>query len=284
MPKINNEVPEFWQNDNQIIGVAHRGGDAAGIEKENSLAAFQAAHDKGFRWFETDVVPTKDGKLLAVHGRGLQMHPNKDLPTRKQIQKLTYAESQDLLIGGEQMPLLEDLLDTFPDVKWFIDPKVNNAVRPLVDLLKQKGRILENVSVGSFSQDRTDAVAAEVKEATHKDICTTIGPLGSLAVLNTSDVDRSRISFPDRWALRAAKATRRLPSDAVPATSINVPYQWVKASSNLVEIAHGLGLHIATWTPNEIKDIQSSADKGVDAIMSDRLDNLQSVIGQQTKS
>jgi glycerophosphoryl diester phosphodiesterase len=58
----------FWDDIIAPVLVAHRGGDAAGIEKENSLAAFQAAYDLGYRWFETDVVTTKDGQLLAIHG------------------------------------------------------------------------------------------------------------------------------------------------------------------------------------------------------------------------
>ena len=79
------------------------------------------------------------------------------------------------------------------------------------------------------------------------------------------------------------KSLHRLPSaeEAVRQTraaSLNVPYKWVNESNNLVELAHGLGLHLATWTPNERGDIEQSVDKGADAVMSDRLDVLQGVL------
>lgn len=287
MPNFNTRLktPAFWENDDQIIPVAHRGGDAAGIEKENSLTAFQAAHDLGFRWFETDVVPTRDGKLLATHGRGFQMHPNKDLPTRRRLQAMTFSEVKKLLIGGEPLVLLEDLLNTFPDVKWFIDPKVDSAVAPLVGLLKQKSRNLDSFGLGAFSQERTNAVAQELREATGKDICTSIGPLGAFAILGASETDMTKLEPRDRVLYGVLKSLRKLPTpeEAVTttrATSFHAPYRWINESTNLVELAHGLGLHVASWTPDEIKDIQRSADKGADAIMSNRLDNLQEVLHQ----
>ncbi len=94
--------PKFWQNSKFPIAIAHRGGDAAGIEKENSMKAFQAAYDLGYRWFETDVVSTLDDKLLAIHGRGFQLRPNKDLPLRFTIQELATKQSSKKLSVANQ--------------------------------------------------------------------------------------------------------------------------------------------------------------------------------------
>lgn len=273
--------PMFWENENLPIAVAHRGGNAAGAEKENSLAAVEAAFYEGYVWFETDVVPTRDDKLLAIHGRGFQMHPNKDLPSRRAIQRMYFEDVPR--IGGEEAVLLEDLLYTFPDTRWFIDPKVAKSVAPLARILKQASLDLNRVSVGAFSQKRTQAVAAEVKEATGRDVCTTIGPLGAFAVLGAAEVDTSSLEARDRFLLDVLKRSGQIsrPADLVRVSGadiLNVPYRWVNNSSNLVEVAHELGLHVATWTPNSSHDIQESLDHNADAIMSDNVMELKRAI------
>ena len=47
------------------VAMAHRGFSRDGME--NSMAAFRAAVDLGFRYLETDVHTTADGVLLLFH-------------------------------------------------------------------------------------------------------------------------------------------------------------------------------------------------------------------------
>ena len=51
------------------IGLAHRGGAAnpANVGIENTLAAFRTAVELGFRYLETDVHASRDGRLVAFH-------------------------------------------------------------------------------------------------------------------------------------------------------------------------------------------------------------------------
>lgn len=281
---MTSKKPLFWQSDSSPIPVAHRGGDLLGQEKENSLAAVEAAVRLGYEWFETDVVPTSDGKLLAIHGRGYQMHPNRDLPTRGRIQEMSYAEVQrDLKIGGETPPLLEELLKQFPATKWFIDPKVDNAVEPLIKILSQPSIGLDRITVGAFSQKRTDAIASAIKEKTGQDVCTVMGPLGAYAILKVSDVKVNELELRDRVVLASLVLAGKLNNTEamvknLKATSVSIPYRWVNNSSDFVDISHSYGIHVAVWTPNKREDILASVAKGVDAVMSDNIKELREII------
>jgi glycerophosphoryl diester phosphodiesterase len=249
----------FWDGVAGPVMVAHRGGDAAGIEKENSLTAFQAAYDLGYRWFETDVVTTKDGQLLAIHGRGYQLHPNKDLPSRISIQKMTYAEA----------PLLfKELLDAFPDVKVFVDPKTYKTAPVLAELLISRPDDLQRVCVGSFHRHNTLLIAKRVKVATGQDItCGAIGAFRSIALVWTA-----KLSLPTFWVERYLRKTRT--------RIIYLPYRRLLQNDGqkIVDTTHTLGLKLAAYTPNDAVSIKQLADIGVDVIMSDRVRMLARIV------
>lgn len=260
-----NQKPKFWQNVKAPILVAHRGGDAVGLEKENSLAAFTAAYKLGYRWFETDVVSTKDGVLLAIHGRGYQLKPNKDLPYRLALQRRSYAElKSNLLVGGEQLITLEELLDAFPDVRLFIDPKTNNSVKPLTSFLVNRPQDLNRVCIGSFSVRRTRTVKKSVEQET--------GTLIATALLG----------MPSGWLIYRAASFRILRGLARKyvryqgVQSVHVTHTWARNRS-FINYAHELGLKVAVYTPNRETDIQVALSSNVDVIMSDRVRLLRSL-------
>lgn len=252
----------FWQGVKTPVKIAHRGGDGAGIEKENSLEAFQAAYELGYRWFETDVVTTKDGKLLAIHGRGFQLRPNRDLPRRLAIQQMTYAEAQKkITVGGEPVLLLEELLDAFKDVRVFIDPKTYKTAPVLAELLIARPGDLQRVCIGSFHRRNTTLVQKRVKEATGQEItCGAIGVFRGLLLVWTA-----RLSLPSFWVRRYLRQTGT--------NTFYLPYSVVMKGygNRVVALAHDLGLRVTVYTPNDENSIRECLARGVDGIMSDRV-------------
>lgn len=284
------DVLPLWQNNGQVIAVAHRGGNAAGPNKENSLAAVEAAVRLGYSWFETDVVTTSDDVLIAIHGKSLlQKHPDKNMPSRSAIQSMSYSQVKRYLkIGGEPPARLIDLIASFPGTKWFIDRKTALTVEPLIKLMKDPAIDLNNISIGSVgihSQARTKAIVSAVKQARGENVSVSLNPFSRLsyALLAATDIDCKQLKLRDRLALDAVKGIFLQPDlkKAIKLTycdSLHVPYDWISFSTNFIELAHSFGLKVASWTPNAIEDIKMSVAKNVDAVMSDNISLLKQVI------
>ena len=264
-----NPIASFWGNSSFPIAVAHRGGDGAGIEKENSMAAFQAAYDIGYRWFETDVVPTRDGKLLAIHGRGYQRHPNRDLPSRLQIQNMTYDEViKSISVGGEKPVTLDSLLDAFPDAKFFLDPKTIKSARVLANKLISRPQDIDRVWIGSFIPFNNSRVYRIVLKASGKKVgLALLGPLKAMPI-------RLARNF------HLLKPIAKLYVRWTRAMSVRVSYGWVRNNSdiNFIEFAHEIGLVVGVYTPNTKNEISDCLKKGVDVVMSDNIELLKKLI------
>jgi glycerophosphoryl diester phosphodiesterase len=270
MKRRNQPHLKFWQNFRSPTVVAHRGGDGAGIEKENSLKAFKAAYKLGYRWFETDVIATRDKKLIISHGRGYQLRPNKDLPTRTRLQKMTLAKiQQDIKVGGESVLLFEDLLDQFPDVRIFVDPKTYRSVPALIEVLSRRPSDVGRVCIGSFSKMRTIRVAHIIKRNIGLEVCTSIlGPMNAYPVYLAA-----RVKFIRPFAKYYVQETN--------AGSVHVLHGWMtkypKSGRKFLNYAHSLGLKVVVYTPNTEKYIKASLQSGVDVVMSDKVKLLHSL-------
>lgn len=224
------------------IPFAHRGG--ASEAPENSLPAFQAAIDLGFRYLETDVHATADGVLVAFHDDVL----DRVTTDRGRIDELSWAEVSEARIDGrEPIPLLEDILTTWPDVRVNIDPKADAAVEPLIDVLRRTGAI-DRVCVGSFSDERID----RVRDGLGPELCTGMGPdefVGLIRAYHGEDVE---------FRSQAAQIP--------PVDHQGRPL----ASRELVEVAHAHGIVVHVWTIDDADEMRTLLDAGVDGIMTDR--------------
>ncbi|MEP2829178.1 glycerophosphodiester phosphodiesterase [Parvibaculum sp.] len=228
-----------------LLAFAHRGG--AGAWPENTMPAFQGAVDLGYRYIETDVHATRDGVLLAFHDDKL------DRVTDMQgvIAEMDYAEVRKARIAGtEPIPLMAELLAAWPDIRINIDPKRDNAARPLVQLLKE-AKAVERVCVNSFSGRRT----AGIRDALGPNLCTGMGPLSTARLRFSSWAGPMGFVFGG-FAEGCAQ---------IPVEQYGIPL----VDRKLVERAHELGLQVHVWTIDDPDEMRRLIDAGVDGLMTD---------------
>jgi glycerophosphoryl diester phosphodiesterase len=230
------------------LAFAHQGAHSPDGPGENTMEAFEAAVALGYRYLETDAHVTKDGVLVAFHDDRLDRLTG----GRGVLGNLPYAEIERALVRGrEHIPLLEDLLTAWPDVRVNIDPKHDAAVDPLVDLVERTGTV-ERVGIGAFSDRRL----ARVRERLGPCVCTSMGP---------------------RQVARFLAATRGLPSGTFTAACIQVPVRRGPVplvTERFVDAAHERGLQVHVWTINDRAEMARLLDLGVDGIMTDRAEVL----------
>src|SRR3954470_10193391 len=131
--------------------MAHRGGAIEHLE--NTLPAFQACVDMGYRYLETDVRVTADGVLVVFHDPTLERVTDRT----GRVGHLTWAEMSTARIGGREPILrLEDLLGAWPDIRFNLDIKAAGVLAPLVRTVRRV-KAAGRISLGSFSAPRTAA-------------------------------------------------------------------------------------------------------------------------------
>ena len=224
------------------IPFAHRGG--AIDAPENSLEAFGAAVDLGYRYLETDVHVTADGRLVAFHD------PELDRVTDRggAIADLTWDEVAAARIDGSgTIPLFEDLLTTWPDIRINVDPKDDRSVDPLIEVLRRHDAV-DRVCVGAFSDRRI----ARVTEALGAAVCTGLGP---------------------RSVAKLRLASTGAPVGTIAGDCAQVPVRYGRVSivtERFVREAHRRDIAVHVWTIDDEDEMHRLLDLGVDGIMTDR--------------
>src|SRR5690348_1722509 len=154
------------------IAFAHRGG--AAHFPENSWRAFEHALKLGYAYLETDTHATRDGVLVAFHDKTLDRVTDRT----GAIAQLSAAEVAAAKIDGtEPIPLLAEVLDAWPDVRFNIDVKDAPAVRPLADLIR-RAAVRDRVCITSFSAARLHAV----RRMLDRPVCMATSPVGAAAL------------------------------------------------------------------------------------------------------
>jgi glycerophosphoryl diester phosphodiesterase len=247
------------------IPFAHRGDSSSA--PENTLPAFAAAIEAGYCYLETDVHLSRDGAVVAFHDDVLDRAGEGSC----RIAHLTAAELASLDTGhsftrdggrtfphrgrGIGIPLLSDILESWPDARINIDAKSDAVVAPLADLLRRMAAA-DRVCVGSF----VDARLRHFRVLSAGTVCTSMG--------------QQAVAFA-RLASASGRIAR-LGADCIqlPVRRHGIPL----VDSLMVRAAHRSGLPVHVWTIDDPVEIERLLDLGVDGIFTHDLGTLREVL------
>ncbi|MEU7904580.1 glycerophosphodiester phosphodiesterase [Actinoplanes sp. NPDC049118] len=233
------------------LAFAHRGGAAEG--DENTAEAFGRAVALGYRYVETDVHATADGVPVVFHDPSLRRLTG----TAGRVADLRWADLATLRVGGAgAVPRLDEVLAAWPQVRFNIDVKADDAAGPTVEAVRRAGA-RDRVLLASFS----DARLARVRALAGPGIATSLGQREVLR-LRVSSVAGTRLRLP------ASAAAAQVPARFGPVTVVD---------RRFVSRAHRLGLQVHVWTIDDPAEMHRLLELGVDGIMTDRTEVLRDV-------
>ncbi len=239
-----------------FAALAHRGFSLDGLE--NSMTAFQAAVDLGYRYVETDAHGTVDGFAVALHDSSL----DRTTDAEGEVSEMRWSEVQHARIGGvDPVPLLEDILGTWPELRVNVDVKAESGIVPIADAI-ERTRAHDRVCVASFSTARRVATVARLSRPVATSAATSEAAwffLGGATGLGTLRSLRRVHGLQIPWRMRG---TRLL-------------------TERHVRIAHEAGRTVHVWTVNEREEMEELIDLGVDGLVSDRADVLREALEQR---
>ncbi len=127
------------------VVISHHGAD----EPAGTLGAYRTAYDRGYRWFQADLLAVKDDVLVAhaIFGR------------RRGFDQLTVAQARAKL--GHDAPTLSELLDDahMPVARWNVELKHPSALPHLLTMLVGDPALRSRVLVSApFHRSIGDAV------------------------------------------------------------------------------------------------------------------------------
>lgn len=218
------------------------------------MPAFAAAFAMGYRYVETDVHATVDGTLLAFHDHSL----DRVTDMRGDVGALPYATVRKARVQGEPIPLLEDVLGTWPHLRVYVDAKHDPAVPALAAVIDRTASH-DRVCIGSFSDRRV----GKLRRLSGGRVCTWMGR---------------------REILLLRLASLGIPAPRSPAGCTQVPVRRGRlplVDRRLVDTAHRRGVGVHVWTVDDPDEMARLLDLGVDAILSDRPTVLKRVLTER---
>ena len=228
------------------LAFAHRGGNREA--PENTAAAFHHAVSLGYRYLETDVHLTADGLLAAFHDPDLQ----RTCGVEAKISELTWSEIAALRVDErEPIPLMSELLERWPDRRFNIDCKSDDAVEALATLIDTTDAI-DRVCLGAFSLRRLTRLRKL---------------LGPRLLTSMSPAETASLRLFGRLAGDRPRAAQVPPSQG-PLTVVD---------ERFVARAHRRGIPVHVWTINEADEMHRLLDMGVDGVMTDDVALLKQV-------
>lgn len=227
---------------------AHRG--LALDAPENSLLAFLRALNAGATHLETDVHASRDGIAIISHDSDLSRVAGRD----GLVSDFTLAELHKVDLGhGQSFVSLGELLEAFPEARFNIDVKSDDAIVPTAEAVLRY-RATHRVLISSFSENRRRQTAKLLP--------------GVATSASRSGVIRAVLSAN----LGAAWATKRA-LHGIDAVQIPVRFRGISlVTPQIVRSIHSAGCEVHAWTVNDPAEMRRLLDMGVDGLVTDRTD------------
>lgn len=248
--------------------IAHRGG--AGLAPENTLEAFtRAVRDWEADILEMDVRATADGEIVVIHDATV----DRTCDGEGRVADLTHAELREMDAGyrfrdpdgrpsfrgrGVRVPLFEEVLESFPDLRLNVDSKAPEAAAPLVRIVRR--------------HDAEDRVLVAASEEPHREGARGYtGPWGA-----------SRVQVRRFWLLHRVGLSGLYPMGA---DALQVPVRWQGrevVTPRFVRAAHRANVPVHAWTVDDAEEMRRLLAWGVDGIQTDRPDVLARALVEET--
>lgn len=233
-----------------LIIAAHRGYSAAA--PENTMSAFKAALDKKADVLEFDVQVSQDGVPVIIHDNTVDRTTN----GKGEVKKLTFAQLQALEVRSqlnnqtvEKIPILKDVLDLaktssvilYPEIKGY---RTKEDISMIVKEIMKAG--FEDKSViQSFNHNDFDVVRS-------------ISSKVKIALLVNNDLNQFMTALDKAIAYKNA--------DLFVNSGLLLKYP------RLIDLAHMNGVEIVAWTVDDKSSASTLQEKGVDGIITNRLE------------
>jgi len=234
--------------------IAHRG--ASHDAPENTLASVNLAWERNAPSVEIDVYLSRDKQVVVYHDKTTKRIGGRDRAVKDQ----TLAELRQLDVGswkdpefkGEQIPTLDDVLETVPaGSHLFIEIKAGVEIVPhIAEMLHQWRPARRRAVVIAFSFD----VATSMKRA-----------MPGIPVYWLVSFEQSKQD--GRWQPDVESVIRKTKEAGLDGINTNVTPLMTR---ELVARVHTEGLAYYVWTVNDPGDARFLRDIGIDGITTDR--------------
>lgn len=274
-PNKKQPMPFFSERPDKPLNIVHRGGSA--LAPEETLEAFVKADQVGADMFEYDVHMTRDGHLLASHD------PTVDRITNGTgfINQLTLDEIKQLDAGanfldsdgnnpykdqGVQLATVEEIFLLFPHKRSVIELKDTNDPHLYEALIQEMWRLIkqykmeDKVVIGSFNHK----INQRFKEVSQGRVAIGAG-------------ESEANSYVKKLLLRLNGLA------TTDAHSLQLPVEqsgFDLTQKNIIEGSRRKGIDIYYWTINDEASMRDLIEKGVDGIMTDNPELLQSILDE----
>jgi glycerophosphoryl diester phosphodiesterase len=264
--------PHPYFAEGEFLVIAHRGG--RGLAPENTLAAFAHSTELGVDVLEMDLRQSRDGVPIILHDptvdRTTDGQGRADSLTLIQLQALdaAYAFSPDkstypLRGQGVQIPTLEQVFTTFPQMRFLIEIKDDSdALARIFCQTIRRFNMGQRVIAASFRDGPLE---------TFRQACPEVA---------TAAPTRKGIAFTLLHWLRLDAAFH--PEDA----AFQVPEHLGKirvVDRRFVERAHAHRTQVHVWTINDNKTMRDLIELGVDGLITDYPGRLLHILGRPSQ-